>query len=410
MKKIVTLLLILLFGLGFFSLLQTEHYNYSDQLTSNNEASAFLIPGRSVADLKSHYARSTGPEKIKLLIVPGHEPGFGGAEYKNLKEREMAVELAGYLNDFLNNNTRYAITLARTNTAWNPALERYFSTNWNEIKKFNNDQKEEMKRLIGLGKITRVYDGLIHNKAPTDVALRLYGINKWSNENAIDIALHIHFNDYPRKNMNKPGDYSGFTIYVPDKQYSNAATTEAIANSIFKRLEKFLPVSNFPPEDSGVVEDQDLVAIGSHNSADAASMLIEYGYIYEPQFEDEAVRHAILKEMAYQTYLGLQDFFNERKDAVLINTTTLLPSVWPLEISAAQENPLDILGLQAGLTIEGAYPPSGETKNSCPLTGHFGPCTNESVTNFQKKYSIQNEYGKAGAQTLLKLSQLLRQK
>ena len=46
----------------------------------------------------------------------------------------------------------------------------------------------------------------------------------------------------------------------------------------------FHPVNgmHFPGE--GVVEDQELIAIGSFNTLNPIGLLIEYGYIYESQF------------------------------------------------------------------------------------------------------------------------------
>ena len=48
---------------------------------------------KTVADLRSRYddARASGNKKVKILIVPGHEPIYGGAEFGALKERDMNV-------------------------------------------------------------------------------------------------------------------------------------------------------------------------------------------------------------------------------------------------------------------------------------------------------------------------------
>jgi len=34
-----------------------------------------------------------------------------------------------------------------------------------------------------------------------DIALRLYGFNKWADENKVDAMVHIHFNDYPGERL-----------------------------------------------------------------------------------------------------------------------------------------------------------------------------------------------------------------
>ena len=52
----------------------------------------------------------------------------------------------------------------------------------------------------------------IRNIAPDEMGVRLYGINKWANENDIDIVIHVHFNDYPGRPRTGSGKYSGFSI------------------------------------------------------------------------------------------------------------------------------------------------------------------------------------------------------
>jgi N-acetylmuramoyl-L-alanine amidase len=51
-----------------------------------------------IADVKSKY--NTVTKKVRILIVPGHEPNFGGTEFGNLKERDMTVDLANNLSEF----------------------------------------------------------------------------------------------------------------------------------------------------------------------------------------------------------------------------------------------------------------------------------------------------------------------
>jgi N-acetylmuramoyl-L-alanine amidase len=161
---------------------------------------------------------------------------------------------------------------------------------------------------------------MIHNTAPSDVGLRLYGIHKWANENDIDLSIHIHFNDHPRKNGAGPGKYTGFTLYIPDPQYSNGKTARAVAERIFARLSQTYSPSDMPKEAPGIVESQDLIAVGSYNTSDAPSILIEYAYIYEAQLQDEATRSLMLQDMALQTYEGLQDFFENRNKHLVQKT------------------------------------------------------------------------------------------
>ncbi len=281
-------------------------FNY----VGNNFAAVFFYESITVAQLHDKYnAVPSSQSKVRIFLVPGHEPDFGGTEFGNLKERDIVVDLAKYLEGFLKNNSHYEVVISRDKNSWNADLQKYFDDHWNDIKIFFSQNKNEMIRPINNGTVKKISNGVKHNSAPQNVALRLYGINKWANENKIDIVIHIHFNDYPRKNSLVSGRYSGFAIYIPEKQYSNSKTTNAVAYAVFKRLSKYNTVSNLPKEDSGLVEEQELIAIGSHNTLDAPSMLIEYGYIYESQFNDPNVREYKIKDLAFQTYLGIEDFF-----------------------------------------------------------------------------------------------------
>jgi len=155
-------------------------------------------------------------------------------------------------------------------------------------------------------------DSIQHNSASSEVATHLYGINKWSNENDIDLVLHLHINDMPRKNTSVAGPYVGFAIYVPEKQYSNAKASKEIGESLKNRLEDVMGVSTMPKESAGVIESQQLIAMGSYNTSDAASLLIEYGYIYETQYTIEASQRKFAKLVAEQTYQGLRDFLRKK--------------------------------------------------------------------------------------------------
>lgn len=271
---------------------------------------AAVASAKSISELYTRFAnaRQTGTPKVNILVVPGHEPKYGGAEYNNLKERDLVLKIGDHLTTYLKTEPAFTVMQSRNTVGWNPILSKYFTDNWNDIITWRAKHVKERAALIAVGKYT-IRETVQHNTAASAVSVRLHGINKWSNENDIDIAIHLHINDNPRSNTSIPGKYSGFTIYVPDGQHLNGTTTRALAEAIKKRLALHYPVSNLPGERAGVVDSQDLIAIGSYNSASAASMLIEYGYIYEKQFTDPAEREIILKDLAYQTHLGIQDFF-----------------------------------------------------------------------------------------------------
>ncbi len=375
---------------------------YIDNVFSyaNNLGAVFLREAVTIIGLKDKYNKVDATQvKIRVLIVPGHEPDFGGTEFGDLKEREMTVEISKYLEGFLRDNSHYEVFVSRDSEAWNASIKSYFDNNWELIKSFVKDSKSEMLRLVNNGSVTKVTEGVIHNNAPTNVALRLYGINKWANENKIDMIVHLHFNDYPRQNLSIAGRYSGFSIYVPEKQYSNSTTAKAIADSIFKRLSKYNAVSDLPVEDSGVVEEQELIAIGSYNTLDAPSVLIEYGYIYEAQFVDKYVRSTNLKDLAFQTYLGIQDFFGAGNDVSLAYDTLMLPYEWKDNMTKDSKDKDAVLALQTALLLEHVYPPENKTRNECPRSGRFGPCTSTALAEFQRKNGIKNESEKVGEET-----------
>ena len=383
--------------------------------SAGSQLAAVIIHNpRTVAGLQEKYNKGVlannvaGPQnKIRILIVPGHEPGYGGAEFGNVKERELTVELAVDLAKFLKENGRYEVIVTRNDDTWNPVFADHFKNNWDAIIQWKKDHrvdflKQTSAKPAPINNKPKIY----HNSAPDDVAYRLFGITKWSNENAADIAIHIHFNDYPGHTGSGPGKYTGFAIYTPESQYANSTTTRAVSESIFKRLQKYNPVSDFPGEANGIVEEGQLIAIGVNNTADAASLLIEYGYIYEQQFTDPDARGLALSDLAFQTYLGLEDFFNPRGSSVLaaMYDTLVLPHNWTSTISGSSKSTKDVYALQTALLVDGVYPPQDRSLNDCPRTGTIGPCTESAVQAFQKKYGIR-ENG-VGTRTVEELNKM----
>ena len=410
--------------------------NYPDQtrsfVTAFSESASYLASvimhnPRSITDLHARYdaatavdsstyaqdvfsgtstASSTTP-KIHILIVPGHEPDFGGTEYTapdgtRLLERNMTVELAQDLMEFIKSNPHYQAQVTRDTSSWTSTFAQYFKDNWNEILQWQKDSHAEMRHLISVGSSSQPVSQVFHNAAPANVALRLYGITKWANENFMDLVIHIHFNDFADHRDGVPGKYTGFAIYVPAKQYNNSTTTKIIAETVFKRLSKYNPISNLPGESTGIVDEPDLIAIGANNTADAASMLIEYGYIYEPQFLNSGTRSLAIKDLAFQTYLGLQDFFDPTLSEQLARPydTLILPYNWKYAFSSTKPSSPAVYALQTALLLDGTYPPSGYAKNDCPRSGTLGSCTKNALNAFQSKHGIVGETGTVGAKTL----------
>jgi len=328
--------------------------------------------------------------KIRILIVPGHEPDYGGAEFGNIKERDLAVELGQDLERFLKADNDYQVFITRDTQAWSPVFTDYFKNNWKDIVAWKKAARKEMSRLMSVGTTKIPAPAVIHNNIPADVAIRLYGINKWANENDINLVIHVHINDYWGYPSNVPGKYSGFVIYLPAQQYSNSTTTGAVAEAVFNRLAKYNPVSNLRQESAGLVSDSELIAVGANNTSDMANMLIEYDYIYEPQFVNPKIRGLALKDLAYQTYLGLQDFYGG--DSVNLYNPSLLYA-WNNPGTNKNSEPSDIYALQTALILSGDYPSAGKTKNNCPHSGIFGACTRAALAAFQNKHGIDGKDG-----------------
>lgn len=343
--------------------------------------------------------------KVRVFIVPGHDAQFSGTQYKSLTELELTLALGEKLYAFLKKEDALDVTLSQTRDGYNPELLSYFDETQDEILAFITAQKGLMEQYIGTGEIKRVIH-VEHKAAPTGAALKLYGMNRWANENGVDIVIHIHFNDYPGRTRTATGKYSGFAIYIPERQYSNAKGSKSVARSIHKRLAMLYSESNLPKENAGLVEDQELIALGSNNTLDGASMLIEYGYIYEPALSNPDTRDAVLEDLAFQTYLGIMDFFGTQKNERHAYETRLLPYRWHIDLEKGTEAKRDILSLQVALTLAEVYPPPGKSKNDCGLTGFFGPCTKASVQLFQQKHGIAPAEGYVGEKTRLKLNTL----
>lgn len=250
-------------------------------------------------------------QKVRVLVVPGHEPDYGGAIFGTIKERDLVVELGQNLKRFLETDGKYEVFVTRDSEEWNPTFADYFKNNLDEIIFWQKDAKEQFSNLVSAGLKKQPVTAVIHNIPSFEVGMRIYGITKWSNENNIDLVIHLHLNDYRGRSQKKVGKYSGFAIYVPAREYSNSAKTDPIAQAIFDRLSEHARVSNFGPELGGIIHDPKLIAVGQNDTSKVANMLIEYGYIYEPQFVNPEIRSLSLEDLAHQTYLGLEDYFEE---------------------------------------------------------------------------------------------------
>lgn len=394
-------------------------------------ASVFFVDSVTEKSLKKVFANAEkNKDKVRVLIVPGHDQESWGTQFGNLKEVDLNLKLGAELYDLLKKDKRFDVQISQTEEGYTPEFSSYFQNNREGILEFIRDQKQKMGHLVQKGEVDPVVH-VEHNFAPAEVAFRLFGMNKWANENKIDIVIHVHFNDHPGRKRNSEGEYNGFSLYVPERQFSNSRGSIPLAESIRDRLAVLYPQSNLPVESSGVIEDQELIAVGANNSLDSAVVLIEYGYIYEPIVTNPDLRTVSLPDLALQTYAGMLDFFGADTSRVaagrrFINTTEaaenkktiakkdfktrFFPYEWTHDLergeSTTEERERDVAGLQAALILEGIYPPDGQSKNECGITGHFGKCTEKGVRAFQKKHDIFPATGIVGEKTREKLNEL----
>lgn len=359
---------------------------------------------------KYRLANVTGT-KVNVLIVPGHDDEYSGTEFGDIRESDVVVAIGQYLYDYLKTDSRLNVQISRTQTGYTPTFKNYFESNREEILQFISTSRAAYKNKISTGQIKSV-ESVPHNTAPDEVAIRLYGINKWANENNVDIILHLHVNDAGGRMWNQPGSYTGVSVYIPERQFVHAPTSAVLGESIYNELILKNKKSNYPPEANGLLEDQDLIAVGASGTiTKAAVALIEYGYIYEPQFTNLGIQEVVTKDFAHQTFLGLHRFFRDQE--VYARSTLGLPqhsgspkpviaasvSTFKTDLELTMQN-ADVKALQTVLKKEGVY--------SCEVTGYYGPCTERGVKTLQKKYGIR-QTGVVGPLTRAKLNLLTAQ-
>lgn len=361
------------------------------------EAKGFPVTASSDAVKQSY---SSG--KTRILLVPGHEPGYGGAVYGGVYEREIAVEIANKLATELRQDPKLEVIVARDNTAWSPALTTYFKKNAKKIKSFVEKAKKDMKKLVKKKEVKETTEStqVEHTTVASDVALRLYGINKWANENDIDLVVNLHVNDAPDHGATTPGVNRGFAIYIPDAQYGNGKASRPVAEALAARLDDLSSKSTLRLENQGVVEDQQLIAIGAYNTLKVPTVLIEYGYITEPRFQTLSMRDTITTDYAYQTSQGIRDFLGAPVQGKY--PTKTLPRAWSTSPVVGSTGP-EVYALQAALNVLGFYPPSESTLVECPIDGVMNECTQVAIKAYQKSKGLE-QTGELGPQTRSLLS------
>jgi N-acetylmuramoyl-L-alanine amidase len=380
-----TLALALIFGITtvMFAVVAADKLGYG---VSNRLASAVFPISITPADLHDTYA--SREHEVKILIVPGHDNQYSGAAYRRINESDLNLLLSKELFNYIKDDDRFSVYTTRDfeTGEYTYELANYFNTERAVINAFRDSLRSSMRYFVAHGTVKR-NTPIERNEVNSEIAYRLYGINKWANDNKIDIVLHVHFNDYPGRVSGSPGRYNGFSIYTPENQYGNSIASVDVARALYDQLNDYFAPSDLPLEQGGFLQDQDLIAIGANASRLGVSILIEYGYIYEPQFASSSTREPITKELAFHTYKGLDNYFkNSWQFKLEVFETTLLPFKWSDTLRKGIRGSREVLSLQAALKKDGYYPPPERTQASCPINGNFGPCTERAVKLFQEAF------------------------
>ncbi|MEK7585357.1 MAG: N-acetylmuramoyl-L-alanine amidase [Patescibacteria group bacterium] len=302
--KILGVAALVIITFFFVWLLPDEHGDYPLAL---RQLVGQVFPERLTPDdAATKYAKG----ELRVLVVPGHDNTYSGAEFRGLRESDLTRTMAERIVFYLKQNRNLSATTTRdfSTGEYSPEFASYFEREREAIRSFRSTLRRQFVSLLQSGQVKEEVV-VPHNFAPDEASIRLYGINKWANEHLIDLALHIHFNDHAGRRGGQVGKYRGFSIYVPEDQLPGHRLSHGLAESIKEKLALESPVSDLPKESSGVIQDQELIAIGANGSRDGASILVEYGYIYETRFVDPARRAFVLDLLARRTAEGLAAYF-----------------------------------------------------------------------------------------------------
>ncbi len=245
---------------------------------------------------------------IKILLVPGHDNESWGAQYGNLKEAAMNLAVATRVYDILKKDKRFEVYITRDKNGYTKEFADYFVNHKEDVLSFKESARAQMESDVASGSFVPK-DSAPHNNANADTALRLYGFNKWANENKIDAVVHMHFNDRSRSSIWAQGKEKGFAIYIPEAQMVNSKGSAILGANIFLQLEKKYVTSTYEKEKGGLVPDQKLIALGANGTllSSVRSILVEYGYIY--RFGNSANRPGHYTNMANLTATGIKNYF-----------------------------------------------------------------------------------------------------
>jgi len=300
-KSVPIVCLILSIFLGLIAWLL---FNINESSATSTEISLSSILERPQPEIVISDEAKLEIENFRILLVPGHDDENHGAEFLDnenlIKESDFNLNVTNELLNILEKDKQIETFITRTENGYTKEFLDYFETEKESILEFKKESDKKSKFLKD-DPIEEVHQ----NKVPAEVSFKLHGINKWANENEIDLVVHAHFNEYPRKDENTEGDYSGFSIYIPKEGFKNNPESAKFAENIRDYLNDVFPETNAPVESDVVIQDSDLIAIGAHNSLNSPSVLVEYGFIYEPKFRG-GNSEQVFKSLATQTYLGIK--------------------------------------------------------------------------------------------------------
>ena len=232
-----------------------------------------------------------------------------------MKEADMTLSLGTQVFNLLKKDKRFEVYITRDKNGYTKEFSDYLNNEKENIIAFRNNAKNSFSQEIASGTVLKKKSSVSHINVTDEVSIDLYGFNKWADENKMDAVIHFHFNDYPRPNKWTIGKYTGFTVYMPDKQMPNATESDKLAKNIFKQMHTKYSTSTYKKEAGGLITDQSLIALGANGTLDknVLSVLTEYGYIYQKIFRTSASRLKAYKTMASLTTKGILNYFYPAK-------------------------------------------------------------------------------------------------
>src|SRR3989344_5718188 len=91
-------------------------------------------------------------DKIKILIVPGHDNYSIGAQFKGIKEAQMNAELGQELFDFFQKDDKFEVYATRVkNGDYSQWFSDYFESNKEEIRNFRENWKGKWRQAVEQG-------------------------------------------------------------------------------------------------------------------------------------------------------------------------------------------------------------------------------------------------------------------